>query len=134
MSRLTDTQLIMLSAASQRDDRAVELPANVKGQAVQKAVDKLIHAGLLEEIRAAGSLPVWRRDDENGPIALRITKQGLEAIDVQDAAVAASTHRALSRPLRHDRVQMRTSSSAAHKRICPKKRDSKNDPWRRWPE
>jgi hypothetical protein len=90
MARLTDTQLIMLSAASQRDDRGVELPANVTGQAVQKAVDKLIHAGLLEEIRAAGSLPVWRRDDENGPIALRITKQGLEAIDVQDAAVAAS--------------------------------------------
>jgi hypothetical protein len=28
---LTDTQLIILSAASQRDDRGVELPANVKG-------------------------------------------------------------------------------------------------------
>ena len=59
------------------------------GQAARKAVDKLIRAGLLEEVRAAGSLPVWRRDDDSGPIALRITKLGLEAIDVEDETVAA---------------------------------------------
>ena len=63
MSKLTDTQLVVLSAASQRDDRGVELPANVKGQAARKLVDELIRAGLLEEVGAAGSLPVWRRDD-----------------------------------------------------------------------
>ena len=56
MPRLTDTQLIILSAASRRDDRGVELPANIKGEAARKAVDKLIRAGLLEEVRAAGSL------------------------------------------------------------------------------
>ena len=89
MSRLTDTQLIILSAASRRDDRGVELPANINGEAARKAVDKLIRASLLEEVRAAGSLPVWRRDDESGPMALRITKNGLDAIDVEDEAVAA---------------------------------------------
>ena len=89
MARLTDTQLIILSAASQRDDRGVELPANVKGDAARKVVDKLIRAGLLEEVPAAGSLPVWRRDDDSGPMALRITKQGLEAITVEDETVAA---------------------------------------------
>ena len=89
MARLTDTQLIILSAASQRDDHAVELPATVKDEAARKAVDKLIRAGLLEEVRAAGSLPVWRRDGDRGPMALRITKQGLEAIDVEAETVAA---------------------------------------------
>jgi len=89
MARLTDTQLIILSAASQRDDRGVELSANVKGEAARKVVDKLIRTGLLEEVRAGGSLPVWRRDDDGGAMALRITKHGLEAIDVEDAAVAA---------------------------------------------
>ena len=88
MARLTDTQLIILSAASQRDDRGVELPANVKGEAARKVVDKLMRAGLLEEVRADGSLPVWRRDDESGPMALCITKNGLEAIDVEDEATA----------------------------------------------
>jgi len=89
MPKLTDTQLTILSAASQRDDRGVELPANIKGEAARKVVDKLIHAGLLEEVRAGGALPVWRRDDDGTPMALRITKTGLEAIDVEDAATAA---------------------------------------------
>jgi hypothetical protein len=90
MSKLTDTQLILLSAASQRDDRGVELPADLKGGAARKVVDKLIRAGLLEEVRVRGSLPQWRRDDDNGPLGLRITKHGLEAVGVKDAAAADS--------------------------------------------
>ena len=89
MARLTDMQLVILSAASQRDDRGVELPANLKGAAARKVADKLIRSGLLEEVRAAGSPPVWRRDDDSGPMALRITKTGLEAIGIDDVAVAA---------------------------------------------
>ena len=73
MARLTDTQLIILSAASQRDDHGVELPANAKGEAAGRVVDKLIRAGLLEEVGASGSLPIWRRDDSGGAMALRIT-------------------------------------------------------------
>ena len=83
MSRLTDTQLVVLSAASRRDDRGVELPPNVKGEAAKKVVNRLIRAGLLEEVGAAGSLPVWRRNAESGPRALRITKSGLAAIAVE---------------------------------------------------
>src|SRR5207247_8939290 len=89
MATLTDTHLVILSAASQRDDRGVELPANIKGEAARKAVAKLVRAGLLEEVRAAGSLPVWRRDDDSGAMALRITKHGLEAIDLEDEAAPA---------------------------------------------
>jgi Protein of unknown function (DUF3489) len=89
MSKLTDTQLVILSAASQRDDRGVELPANIRGEAARKVVAKLIRAGLLEEVCAGGSLPVWRRDDDSGAMALRITKNGLAAIDVEDEAAAA---------------------------------------------
>jgi hypothetical protein len=84
MSTLTDTQLVTLSAASQREDRCIVLPPNLKGGAAQKLVAKLIELGLVEEIRARGDLPVWRRDDENRPMALRITKHGLKAIAVED--------------------------------------------------
>ena len=35
MSRLTDTQLVILSAASRLDDRGVELPTNIKGEAAR---------------------------------------------------------------------------------------------------
>jgi hypothetical protein len=79
MSKLTDTQLVTLSAASQREDRGIVLPPHLKGGAAQKLVAKLIELGLVEEIRVRGDLPVWRRDDEK-PMALRMTKRGLKAI------------------------------------------------------
>lgn len=56
MARLTDTQLVILSAAAQREDRGVELPADVQGKAAGKIFAKLIRAGLLEEVGAGGSL------------------------------------------------------------------------------
>src|SRR2546423_10583418 len=102
MSKLTDTQLIVLSTASQRDDRGVEPPANIKGEAARKVVDKLMRAGLLEEVRASGSLPVWRYDDESGPTALCITKNGLKAIDIDDDATTAPEENSV---LRHAPVR-----------------------------
>ena len=90
MPKLTDTQLLILSAASQRDDRGVELSEKLQGEAPRKAVDKLIRAKLLEKVRAGGSLPVWQRDGEGGPLALRITKSGLKAIAVEDDGTSAT--------------------------------------------
>jgi hypothetical protein len=83
--KLTDTQLVLLSAASQRDDRALERPANLTGGAAGKVVAKLLTEGLVEEIPSRGSLPIWSRD-EDGPRSLRISKKGLQAIQVEDEA------------------------------------------------
>ncbi len=90
MTKLTDTQLVTLSAASQREDRGIVLSPNLKGGAAQKFIAKLIDLGLVEEIRARGDLPVWRRDGEK-PMALRITKRGLKAIAVDDIGDEANT-------------------------------------------
>ena len=79
---LSDTQLIILSAASQRTDHAVILPANLKGSAAKKVIDKLLKQNLLQELRAKDDMPVWRRGDDNRPYTLRITKGGLKAIEV----------------------------------------------------
>ena len=117
MSRLTDTQLVILSAASQRDDRGVELPANIKDEAARKAADKLIRAGLLEEVRAAGSLPVWRRDDRNGPMALRITEPGLAAIDGDGAAEAAPKQTSVRPAPAHEVEAPAAEVIASRKRI-----------------
>jgi hypothetical protein len=82
--KLTDTHLVLLSAASQREDRGIEIAPNLKGGAAQKLVRKLITDGLIEEVRAAGSMPVWRRQEDNCPLGLRITKRGLAAIKVDE--------------------------------------------------
>jgi len=81
--KLTDTELMQLSAAPQRKDGA-NLPApNLKGSAASKIGGKLLPGGLSEEVPAAGSLPVRRRDDDAGPLALRITERGLVSLGVE---------------------------------------------------
>ena len=50
--KFNDTQLVLLSAAAQRDDHCLVPPAGAKRGHAQKAVAKLLEAGLLKEIRA----------------------------------------------------------------------------------
>jgi hypothetical protein len=78
--RLTDAQLFTLCTASLRDDRAVEAAGNSKGEYQRNAIKELIRLGLLAEVRASGSIPVWRHDEHNAPIGIRITGEGLKAI------------------------------------------------------
>jgi hypothetical protein len=82
--KLSDTQLLILSSASQRTDHAAVLPANLKGSAAKKVVDKLLKEKLLQELCAKDDMPVWRRGDDNRPYSLQITKAGLRAIEVED--------------------------------------------------
>jgi hypothetical protein len=83
-NNLTSTQLVLLSAAAQREDGAIELAPNLKGGAADKVVSKLLRDGLIEEIPARGALPIWRRDESKEAVALRITKRGLAAIGVDE--------------------------------------------------
>jgi hypothetical protein len=85
---LSDIQLLILSAASQRTDQAATLPANLKGSAAKKVIDRLLKQKLLQELHARDDMPVWRRGDDNRPYTLRITKDGLKAIEVEDFADA----------------------------------------------
>jgi Protein of unknown function (DUF3489) len=89
--KLTDTQLVLLSAASRREDGAIELAPNLRGGAASKVVGKLLTEGLAEEIQARGALPVWRRDDATGARALRITPRGLAAIHVDESRAPPET-------------------------------------------
>jgi hypothetical protein len=81
-TKLTEIQQIVLSATARRDDRCVMLPPRLKGAAAQKVVKKLVDLGLIEEVRARGGLPVWRRDHNGRPRALRITSDGSERIRI----------------------------------------------------
>jgi len=87
--KLTDTQLVLLSAAAQREDGAIEIGPKLKGSAAQKVLGKLLSEHLIEEIPAQGTLPVWRRDEDNGALALRMTEQGLAAIGADQEGNAA---------------------------------------------
>jgi hypothetical protein len=85
-NKLTDTQLVLLCSAAQHPEGAIERATDLKGTAAEKAVGKLLRSGLIEEVPSAGTLPIWRRDDDTGPLALRITAQGLAAIGDEASA------------------------------------------------
>jgi len=88
--KLTDTQLVLLSAAAQRQDGAIELGPKLKGNASSKVLGRLLSEGLIEEIPAQGSLPEWRRGEDKGAVALRITARGLAAIGAGQGAEAGA--------------------------------------------
>src|SRR5208337_2242347 len=74
-----DTQLVLLSAASQRDDHCLVPPPGPKRAQAQRAVAKLVEAGLVKEIRAKAGGPIWRRDGETGQAyALKADRRGCE--------------------------------------------------------
>ena len=62
--KFNDTQLVLLRAASQRDDHCLVPPTCQ----AQKAIVKLLEAGIVKEIRAKAGAPIWRRDEEKGRI------------------------------------------------------------------
>jgi hypothetical protein len=83
MTKLTDTQLIVLSSAAKHDDGLATRPANLNAAAAMKVASSLIGKGLVREIRAKADAPVWHENDD-GRFALKITKAGREAIGVGD--------------------------------------------------
>lgn len=84
--KLTDTQLVMLSAAAQREDRCLVASQKLKGGVALKVANKLISAGLVEEIEAEARTPMWRRDTETGQAyALKLTAAGAKAIAIEGA-------------------------------------------------
>lgn len=87
--RLSDTQLVLLSAAAQRDDHCLTALPNLKGGAAQKVADQLIAAALVKEIKAKAGAPVWRRDEKDAQsYALKLTAAGFKAIGVDEAVLS----------------------------------------------
>ena len=93
MTKLSDTQLVILNAACKRDDRLIlPLPSNLKGGAAQKVIQSLIGKALIDEIRAKRTEPVWRTPDDGQGVTLVITDAGLSALGiVPDASPQPAT-------------------------------------------
>jgi hypothetical protein len=96
MTKLSDTQAILLSAAAQRTDgNLLPLPGSLRGGAAVKVVGALLARGLAREevtdrtTRADTALnTVWRNEDDGRAVLLKITPEGLAAIGVEPAGEA----------------------------------------------
>jgi Protein of unknown function (DUF3489) len=83
--KLTDQQLMLLAAASQREDRLLALPDTLNGRSARALVSKLLAGGLVEEITLSPADPQWRANENDAQaVGLRITPAGLQAIGAEE--------------------------------------------------
>ncbi len=86
MPKLTDSQLVILSAAARRKDGTVlPLPRSLKVNrtAATTVLKSLLKNGLVTERPAAADEAHWRETRDGGRTALAITDAGLQAIGVE---------------------------------------------------
>ena len=58
--KLTDAQLVMMSAAAQRKDRCLSAPTTIRGAALIKVSAKLTKLGFAREVEAKPGAPTYR--------------------------------------------------------------------------
>ena len=90
MTKLTETQTIILSAGSQRPENiALPLPKGLAGAAAKMAVSKMIEHGWLQEVDAnlRRGEPLWRETGDGHGTTLVVTDAGLLAIGIEPVVV-----------------------------------------------
>ncbi len=84
MTKLSDTQLVILSAACQRADLSVyPLATKLSGGAAAKVLTSLINKKCIKEVDAKRDDTVWREDKKRGRLTLRATKAALEVLGIE---------------------------------------------------
>ena len=128
MPLLSDSQLIVLTAACQREDRCVfPVTAKLKGNATGNVLKSLLKKDLIKEVRAKRDDTVWRHDEERGRMTLVATKAAFAAlgIDPRDEAEDAEGDAAEEAPASVEaKPNARPSSSKTKEPKVPRK-DSK---------
>lgn len=92
MTKLTETQTIILSAGAQRRENiALPLPKGLAGAAAKMAVSKMIEHGWLQEVDAnlRRSELLWRETGDGHGTTLVVTDAGLLAIGIEPVVVKA---------------------------------------------
>jgi hypothetical protein len=90
MTKLTETQTVILSAGAQRSDNiALPLPKGLAGAAAKMAVTKMIEHGWLQEVDAnlRDGEPLWRETGDGHGTTLVVTDAGLLAIGIDPVVV-----------------------------------------------
>ena len=89
MTKLTETQTLILSAGVQRAGNiALPLPKGLAGAAAKMAVGKMIEHGWLQEVEAnlRRGEPLWRETGDGHGTTLVVTDAGLLAIGIEPVA------------------------------------------------
>ncbi len=93
MTRLSDTQTCLLSAAANRDDRSLLPPPDglkARGGALQRTLAALLRRGLIAVVSVRGTDATWRTEEDGRRTGLAATDAGLAAIGIDLAPAPAN--------------------------------------------
>src|SRR5215210_7853706 len=94
---LSDTHLVLLSAAAQRDDLLLTPPAHLKPPPLRAMSQKLLRLALVEERPVLLDQPAWRVEEGErfglrlAPAGLRVLGLDIDAVDSDQGNKAASS-------------------------------------------
>lgn len=118
MAKLNDTQLMILSAASQRRDFSVyPLPKSVKNGDGPKHLKKLLSLQMIEEAEAVGDAPVWRVHEDGYNVTLILADEGFRALGVE--------HEATSKASKQKKLGQKTHTETKSEASAARRPDSK---------
>jgi len=86
MAKLTDSQLVILSKAAQRDGGAAVIPSTFNRAAATKVGASLVARKLMRDVLAKADMPIWRNDQDGRSLSLVLLRAGREAIGVENDA------------------------------------------------
>jgi Protein of unknown function (DUF3489) len=117
MAQLSDSQLVVLSTACQREGHSVyPLTANLPGGAAAKVLGSLIKKRLIKEVQAKREDTVWREDKKHGRLTLRVTPAAFEALGItQEEATASPTQEATTAESKPPKGRKRKASTPSDK-------------------
>jgi len=123
MTKLSDTQTIILSRAAQNADRiAMPLPDSLRGGAATKVVSAMLAKGFLEEVDAdmRKGEPVWRETGDGHGVTLIATDAGLAAIGIEPEDPNTAPAGATDAPTEEPAQDASTETEAAPKARTPR--------------
>ncbi|MFC7706286.1 DUF3489 domain-containing protein [Plastorhodobacter daqingensis] len=123
MTKLSDTQAIILSAAAQRENRiALPLPESLRGGAAAKVVGAMLAKGFLEEVDAdtRKGEPFWRETGDGHGVTLVATDAGLSAIGIEPEDANTAPAGATDAPTKEPAPDTPTEPKAAPKTRTPR--------------
>jgi predicted transcriptional regulator len=113
--KLSDLQLVLLSAAAARDDAMILPPpesVRAKGKTLTRSLARLLDLGLVAEVETLNPDQAWREEENGRRIALILTHAGRAAIGVEHPGEAR-------KDAAEDEVAAATAATAPEEPMAP---------------
>ena len=110
MTKLTETQTTIITAACSRPDGFLARPEALNRTAAVKVAAKLLDQNLVQEVPAKLGWPIWRIDEDGRAFSLKILKAGRAVIQAPSEAPKIAANMMVETPRSSPKPQPQTEA------------------------